>query len=187
LDNLTEPARGRDLFYFTHWWGYQLVPNIAASSITDYEGLALEYGFFRGRRDAAGRLAYMESWTRDRTDVDLATEIDGQPLGDRKIDYRDNDIATQQVRTFVASKSGSEDWREVPYAETEGQGRFILLRLYAPLDDDGPDSGRPALSAELVDQYISEKAHYSYAADGTLSKIVSYRRDNGFTPVEFVP
>ena len=176
-----KPASYPDMFYFTHWFGYDYIPNIEEDSITSYDGLAFENGFYRARRDAENRLVYLESWSRSFTDVDLSTPVGTETLGTLYLPDVSDILDSSRVRTFVQNNTDLE-LREIPYAQTEGENQFILLRMLPAI----VEGMSPLKLADIVDQYVSEAEEFHYSPDGTLQRIVKYRAENGFEPVEIL-
>src|SRR5690606_39515021 len=78
---LMNPRPG-ELFYYTFWYGFGLVPKIDRSSITDYAGLILKFAYFRAKFDEKDRLVYEEIWNRERQDVPGDLVINGMKVLD---------------------------------------------------------------------------------------------------------
>ncbi|MBL3576324.1 hypothetical protein JMK10_20635 [Rhodovulum sulfidophilum] len=149
------------------------VPRVDVETVGPYEELALEDEFFRGRKNANGQLVYLETWERDpEGQVGLDTLIDDKPLGEYHIALSQGEFTSQVPRFFMLS--GTE-WQEVSPGETEGETRFIRLRLLPAF------AGEPAEPyAEILNQRLERKTYYSYDATGALTEITLQERSTGF-------
>lgn len=153
------------------------VPRVDLETVGPYEKLALEDEFFRGQKNASGQLVYLETWERDpEGQVGLDMLVDDKPLSAYRIELSQGEIASQVPRFFMLA--GTE-WHEVSLDETEGETRFIRLRLLPAFADQPVEP-----YAEILNQRLERKTYYSYDATGTLTGITLQERQTGFESQE---
>src|SRR5690606_17580643 len=108
---LMNPRPG-ELFYYTFWYGFGLVPKIDRSSITDYAGLILKFAYFRAKFDEKDRLVYEEIWNRERQDVPGDMVINGMKVLDIPVEIEGRDAKKQKPR-FFRKHSETGEYEEI--------------------------------------------------------------------------
>ncbi len=149
------------------------VPRVDGDTVVPYADLALADEFYLGAKNAHGQLVYLETWARHpEGEVGLDTMVDGRPLSEYRIDQTGPAVSSQVPRFFMLSGS---QWQEVSAQETEGETRFLRLRLLPAF------AGSPVEPfAEILTQRLERKTYYSYDASGTLLDITVQERSTGF-------
>lgn len=156
------------------------VPRVDPETVAAYEQLGLKDEFYLGQTDDAGRLLYLETWTRDFLDeVPPDQIVAGKPLKDYDVPIKGNDTSQQVPQFFLPDGEG---WTPVAPEQTKGETRMIRLRWLKALGGNAINK-----DAEMLSQYLASVTRYSYGPDGQLLQITRETSGSDTGPVVIFP
>ena len=136
------------------------IPRVDLNTVTEYEELGHDIGFYFCKTDHQGRLQKLETWERKIiSDIPLNTLITGTFLEDFDLPLiKDNHKAIAPL--FFMQKG--EDWQIVSAKETIGKSKFIRLRWVKSIRNNTEF----LKLAEQVEQYPLLSEEFIYDENG---------------------
>ena len=151
-----------------------LVPRLDTDTISPYASHT-DCGQFARARLSNERLVFLQEWERDRAPVPQDTIAEDQRIS--AYGYKPAEGIPAALSTVFFKPTIDGNWVTADVEETQGEGRFIRLRMLKSLRSDDL-----TLVAEQIDEFVIQHSAYKYHPDGSLARIITRQRQNNSEP-----